>query len=269
MYNKFKPVSIIGVGAFAEIILKMFLSKGVLKKGEVIATVRREERANELHNKYGIEIGFDNAEAALNSQTIVLCVRPQQINKIADELGMISLENKTIISVVAGVTIHNLKQLFNSNKIIRANPNPQLEAGFGYTAISFSKGIDKQEREWTQHLFDCLGENVHVDEEALDVFSALSGITHVLYFFDCLVEAGIYLGLNEDISQKIVFKSIMGTMMLLEQEKGSPSDLLRKAMTPGGVGIEKLFKLEKGNLRTTIIESIIAAKEKTGSFDKG
>ena len=79
-----------------------------------------------------------------------------------------------------------------------------------------------------------------VDEQALDVFSALSGITHVLYFFDCLVEAGIYLGLKEDISQKIVFKSIMGTMMLLEQEKGSPSDLLRKAMTPGGVGIEKL-----------------------------
>ena len=222
-----------------------------------------------MHQDYGIKIGFDNAEAARHSKTIVLCVRPQQIQDIANDLAMISLENKTIISVVAGVSIESLKRLFKSKKIIRANPNPQLEAGFGYTAISFSKQVDQQAQEWAKHFFDCLGEKVCVDEQSLNIFSALSGITHILYFFDCLVEAGIYLGLNEEVSQKIVFKGIMGTMKLLEQRKDSPSRLLRKATTPGGVGIEKLFVLEKGNLRTTIIESIKTARDKAASFDNG
>ena len=77
----------------------------------------------------------------------------------------------------------------------------------------------------------------------------------------------ICMDINQGCSGYVI--GLTQAMMLLEQEKGSPSDLLRKAMTPGGVGIEKLFKLEKGNLRTTIIESIIAAKEKTGSFGKG
>jgi pyrroline-5-carboxylate reductase len=173
------------------------------------------------------------------------------------------------MSVVAGLSIQSLKQLFNCQVIIRVNPNPQLEAGFGYTAMSFSTETDKQTQEWAKHILNSLGETVCVDEDALNIFSALSGITHVLYFFEALVEAGIYLGLNEGVSHEIVFKSIMGTMMLLEKGKGTPSQLLRKALTPGGVGVEKIFVLGKGNFKTTIIESIKAAKEKTSSFDLG
>jgi pyrroline-5-carboxylate reductase len=266
IFEKFKPVSLIGVGIFAEIILKTFLNNGVLEKDEITATVRRETRANELFSNYGIKVGFDNSEAAKDSRTIIICVRPQQINEIASDLSNINLENKNIISVVAGVTIQHLKNLFNSKNIIRANPNPQLEAGFGYTAISSSKEVSRQTTEWVKHLFDCLGENVFVDEQNLDIFSALSGITHVLYFFECLVDAGIYLGLNEEVSQKIVLKSIMGTMKLLEQGKGSPLDLLRKATTPGGVGAEKLFFLEKGRFKATVIEAIKAARDKSNSF---
>jgi pyrroline-5-carboxylate reductase len=268
VFENFKPVSLIGVGVFAEIILKAFLNSGVLEKDEILATVRREMRATELTNNYGIKVGFDNSEAARSSRTIIISVRPQQLNQVASDLSHINLENKNIISIVAGVTIQHLKNLFNSKNITRANPNPQLEVGFGYTAITSSKEVSKQTIEWNKLLFDCLGENIFVEEQTLDIFSALSGITHVLYFFECLVEAGIYLGLNEKVSQKIVLKSIMGTMKLLERSEGSPLDLLRKATTPGGVGAEKLFLLEKGRFKATVIEAIKAARDKSNSFSK-
>ncbi len=268
MYERFKPVALIGAGEFAEMLLKGILRHAVLDAGEVVATVRRQERAAELQQRYGIRVEFDNAKAATYSQTIILCVRPQQIAETAACLNSTDLKDKCLISVVAGVPVDKLRELFGSKTIIRANPNPQVEIGFGMTALAYVRGLDEQARSWIELIFTCLGEIVHVDESVLNAFSALSGIVHVLYFFDCLVEAGIYLGLSEKIAKKVVHKSIMGSMMLLDREDVDPNQLIRKAATPGGVGAEKLFALEKRAFRAAIVEAMGSARDKAASLAK-
>jgi pyrroline-5-carboxylate reductase len=262
MQKEFNPVVFIGAGVFAEMLLKRTLGQGFLQSREVIATVRRKERAKQLKERYRIRVETDNLEAVRDSQVVILCVRPQDIEAVARSLSPVTLENKLLVSIVAGVSLQRLSDLFGANRVLRVNPNPQIEIGCGYTAIAASPGVKERERGWVKGLFDCAGEAEFLDEKSLDAVSALSGISHVLYFFECMVDAGNSLGLSKHVSEKIAYRSIMGTMRLLEYRKVSASELMREAMTPGGVSIEKIFVFENRGLKGILMDAMHAAKEK-------
>ena len=52
----------------------------------MIAAVRREERAAELRERYGVEIA-DAANAAKIADTLVLAVKPQDMGRLLDEIA--------------------------------------------------------------------------------------------------------------------------------------------------------------------------------------
>ena len=116
-------------------------------------------------------------------------------------------------------------------------------------------------------LFDCAGETEFLDEKALDAVSVLSGISHVLYFFEGLVDAGIYMGLSEQVSEKIAHNSIVGAMKLLDHRKASPRELIREATTPGGLSVEKIFVFENRGLKGILMDAMRAAKEKAAALN--
>lgn len=267
MTSPFSPLVFVGAGVFGEMLIKKVLSQGFLQPNELIATVRRVERAKYLAKLYGIRVETDNREAIKDSRTVVLCVRPQDVNALASSLDSSVFQDKLLVSVVAGISLSKLANLFHTNMVIRTSPNPQAEVGYGYTVIATSSGVDPEARTWANSLFGCVGDTSFLDEGKFDAVAALSGITHVLYFFDCLVDAGIYLGLPKLVAEEIAYKSILGTMVLWSERKNSPSELIREGATPGGVSVEKIFVLEKRRLRATIIEAMRAARDKASSFN--
>jgi len=267
MSDEFKPLAIIGTGTFAEIILKRILGNGFLQPHDIIATTRRPERADYLRKGYGINVELDNLHAAARSRTMMLCVKPQDINVVSESLKTFDPVDRVLISVVAGVSLKKLESLFRSKVTFRANPNPQIELGCGYTAIAAQPDTGERTKKWVEGLFSCLGETTFLNESALDIVSVLSGITHVLYFFDCLIDAGIYLGLPKETTEKIAYQSIMGAMQLWNRQKEPPSEMIRKATTPGGLSVEKILIFEQRGVKAAIIEAMRAAREKAASFN--
>lgn len=262
MGDLFRPVAFLGAGAFAEMIMKGALHQRFFRPEEVIATVRQPDRAEALHRKYAIRVESDNAAATDYCRTLVVCVRPGQFEDFFDTIASVDFKDKLIVSVMAGVPSRQLCRAFNSKRVVRANPNPQVETGYGYTAISASSGVGTEDKAFLENLFAILGDVDWVDELALDAVSALSGIAHVLYFYEALVDAGIYLGLSSEIAGKIARRSIMGAMVLLERRQETAVRLIREATTPGGVGVEKLFELERCGFRTSVLQAMRAARDK-------
>ena len=144
MQREFTPVVFIGAGVFAEMLLKKALSQRFLRPSEVIATVRRKERARQLKGRYRIRVETDNLEAVRDSRVVILCVRPQDIEAAASSLSPVTLENKLLVSIAGGVSLQRLSDLFGAKRILRVNPNPQVEIGCGYTAIAASPGVEER-----------------------------------------------------------------------------------------------------------------------------
>ena len=101
-----------------------------------------------------------------------------------------------------------------------------------------------------------MGEIVILEEKYIDTASALSSPASVLLFFQSLIDAGVGLGLENELSEKISYQTIVGVMKVWNKRQVPLDQLLDETCTPGGVSEETVLTLEKHNFRATVSEAI-------------
>ena len=139
------------------------------------ATVQHAERAEALNNELGIEVGTDNAEAVRESQIVLVCVKPQTVAQVMEEIAPVMTPDKVVISVAAPVpTDYMEKRLKGQVPVIRAMPNTPAMLGAGMTAICRGKFASEEDVELAKKLFDTVGRTVIVDEKHMDAVTGLS-----------------------------------------------------------------------------------------------
>src|SRR2546421_10043922 len=74
-----RRVAILGVGTIGEALLRGLLSGGWREPSEVVVTVRGEERAAELAERYGVEGTTTNAEAGRGAALFSIPGKPQDV----------------------------------------------------------------------------------------------------------------------------------------------------------------------------------------------
>jgi pyrroline-5-carboxylate reductase len=269
MVSQFKPLGFLGCGFFAELIIAKLITTRTLAANEIIVGVRRRERAEELNLKHGIiAYANDNTAVCDKSKSIVLAVRPGQVLPLAESLSANACSGKLLISIAAALRIKRLQDLFAARKVCRVNPNPQIATGKGLTAVSSSREVTAQEIEWVSHLFSCMSEVACLEEEQLDCISVLSGVTHTLYFVESLLDAALYLGVRPEIAAKLVIQSMEGAVELFRRSPERLGEMIREAATPGGVGVEKLFTLNRLGVKGAITEAMKAGLKKAQLFSQ-
>src|SRR5207245_11335770 len=105
-----KRVALIGAGKIGGILLKALLEKGLLSSGSTCATVQHDERARSLAQKLKIPVGTDNITAARNADILFLCVKPQVVQDVMEEIRHVTTPKQLIISVAASVQTSNIEQ---------------------------------------------------------------------------------------------------------------------------------------------------------------
>src|SRR5919201_2144929 len=77
----------LGVGTIGESLLRGLLSGGWREPAGLVATVRSEERAAELAERYGVRATVSNAEAVAGAALVVIAVKPQDFDVLLGEIG--------------------------------------------------------------------------------------------------------------------------------------------------------------------------------------
>src|SRR5260370_17843266 len=94
-------LAILGTGKMGEALLSGLLRAG-RPPSAVVAAVRREDRAAELRERYGVQVA-DAGSAAKMADTLVLAVKPQDMGRLLDEIGPVVPAGTLVISVAAGI----------------------------------------------------------------------------------------------------------------------------------------------------------------------
>jgi pyrroline-5-carboxylate reductase len=76
---------------------------------------------------------------------------------------------------------------------------------------------------------------------------------------EAMVSAGLKVGIPRDISLKLVTKTLTGTANLLSEKKMHPAELRDTVTTPAGTTIAGIYELERGSLRTSMMNAVEAA----------
>ena len=91
-----------------------------------------ESRRQFLYKTYGIQVVEDNEVVVQQSSVVLLAVKPQILPKVVDQLkDTISTARPLLLSILAGITLHQLAESFVGWSIIRAMPNTPATVGVG------------------------------------------------------------------------------------------------------------------------------------------
>lgn len=264
-------ISFIGGGIMAEAIIKGILNSDVIASSKISIGEISEERRKYLENTYKIKSYADNLKAIENAEIIILSVKPQNFLEISKNISRNIPDSVTIISIIAGLSLDDIREAFDIKSIIRVMPNTPAQIGSGMSVWSSTNNVPKKINDFTKDILESLGEQLWVkDENYLNIATALSasGPAYVFLFISSLIDAGVYLGLQRDLSRKLVLQTVLGSCKMLIDSDEHPSDLVDRVASPGGTTIEGLLAFEQGGGRATIMETVIAAYQKSLELGK-
>jgi len=252
-----KTIAFIGAGHITSILLNNLVKAGNLQAHRLVVSDPDKDKLQRLHDKYGIVMAKDNPEAVEMAGFIFINVRPQVVRIVIDELSRKQLpKNKLIVTLAAGIPINAYESLGDNIPIVRALPNPPSQVGMGIAALAFNPHVTNEQKSEIFELFASLGEYVVLSEENINAVTALSSPASTYLFFESLIEAGVGVGIDRDMSTKIVYQTIVGAMEVWKQRQASAQDLLTEASTPGGISVESISTLEQYAFKAALSEAI-------------
>ncbi|MCW5960103.1 MAG: pyrroline-5-carboxylate reductase [Pyrinomonadaceae bacterium] len=265
-----KQIAFIGAGVMAESMIAGLLSKGLLSAQQISASHPRSMRRSELSQKYGIEVFAANAETvekAANAEgsIIVLCVKPQRIKSVLNDLKNVVAEDQLILSIVAGAKIETISKALNNERVVRTMPNTPSQIGHGITAWTCTEKVSDAEREQVKLLLGALGRELFVENEnMIDMATSLSatGPTFVFMVMEALTDAGVHMGFSRDMSKELVQEMMLGSVLFAMESHLHPAELRNMVTSPGGTSADAIYQMEKGGLRTVLSKAVFAAYQK-------
>ena len=105
-------VAVLGAGKIGGILLRGFLRQGLLSRRQAVATVAHAERAKLLSRQLKIPVSTDNAAAARHADILLVCVKPQVVRELLEEIRPHVTPAKLIVSVAASVPTSYIEKCF-------------------------------------------------------------------------------------------------------------------------------------------------------------
>ncbi|HTC71129.1 MAG TPA: pyrroline-5-carboxylate reductase [Acidothermaceae bacterium] len=263
-------IAVIGAGKMGEALVSGLLKAGT-SPDDLIITERYEERANELSQRYGVK-SVSNAEAARQADTIVLAVKPQDMEVLLAELAPLVTPDRLIVTIAAGITTSAIeRRLADGVPVVRVMPNTPALVGEAMSAVAAGSHASAEHLERAEELFRPVGKVVRLPESQLDAVTALSGSgpAYVFYLVEAMTDAGILLGLPRAVAHELIVQTVYGAAVML-RETGEHPVALREAVTsPAGTTIAAIRELENHGVRAAFLSALEAARDRSRELASG
>ena len=264
-------IAVLGTGKMGEALLSGLLRSGMVTPSGVLAAVRREERGRELAEAYGVEVATA-AAAAQRAQTLVITVKPQDMDALLAEIAPVVDGDKLVISVAAGITTAFIQaRLAADVPVVRVMSNTPVLVDEAMSVISPGSHASEPHLRQAEELLRPVGKVLRIPESQQDAATALSGSgpAYVYFLVEAMVDAGILLGMPRSNALEMVKQAVYGAATML-RESGEHPVILREAVTsPGGTTINAIRELERHGVRAAFLAAIEAARDRGRELGAG
>ncbi|MFH1014641.1 MAG: pyrroline-5-carboxylate reductase [Nitrospirota bacterium] len=250
----------IGGGNMAEALIKGMIQDSRFKIQDIFVSEPREERRKYLEQTYGVKTTSSNKEVASSCNIIILAIKPQIMGQVLEEIKSSITDDKTVVSIAAGITLSYLQSKLNTKKIIRVMPNTPALVHEGMSVMSLCECFSDKDINPVREIFMSIGKVLTLPEKYMNAVTALSGSgpAFIAFFIEAMVEGGVKLGLNKENASELAIQTLLGTASLLET--GMPPEKLREMVTsPRGTTAAGLKVFEEKGFKDIVLSAIDAA----------
>jgi pyrroline-5-carboxylate reductase len=262
-----KKIGFIGTGNMGEALIGGIIGSGSSSPENIICSDVSKERLEFMQETYGVRTTTDNSEVASSSDIVIYAVKPQIMAAVLRETAGKLDMSKLVISIAAGVPMEAIEVALGKDlRLIRVMPNVAALVKEGAAAIASGKHALKGDIELAMSIFNSVGKSIFLEENYLmDAVTGLSGSgpAYIFLIIDALADAGVKVGLSRKDSIALATQTVLGSAKMLQETGAHPGQLKDMVTSPGGTAIAGLHNLEKGGLRTTLINAVEAATNRS------
>ncbi len=253
-------IGFIGFGHMAQILFQRLVSSDLIRESQVFFAEKDEVKTKKIIEKFDIE-PISLSKINQTCRLILICVTPQNIQEVLNEIKVNSNKQNLYISILAGTKIERLqKELGPENMIMKALPNVASSIGEGIIPLCFNSSCSVDMKTIGMLLFTSLGMVVEISEKLMDIVCGICGClpAFVLKMVDEIAKMGMQEGLTYEMSLKLTAQAFAGSAKLIQKEKNI-DQLIKTATSPNGATEAGLEVLKTLGVLSGLKESVKAS----------
>jgi len=220
---------------------------------------------DKINNEKEIK-SFENISLLVSfSDVIWLCIKPQNLVEVLEELKNINLDGKILVSPVAGKSIKFIQDSLGKNvNIVRIMPNLAIAYGKSVTAYCVNEENNILAEKIIKDL-SRLGKTVKLPEEKFDLFTAIfgSGPAFLLEVLKVFRDKISELGIEGDETKDLLVELAFGTITYLEKNNNEIGELIERITSKAGVTEAGLKSFKENNIDKLLEQVIISAQNRS------
>lgn len=256
-------IAVLGTGKMGEALLSGLIRGGV-SPDDVVVTARRPERADQLREKYAVQVAAPAAASAA-ADTLILAVKPQDMAALLEEMAPQTPADRLVVSVAAGITTSFIEsRLVQGTPVVRVMSNTPVLVDEAMSAISPGAHATEEHLVRTEAVFTPVGRTIRVPESQQDAVTALSGSGPAYFFYlvEAMTDAGILLGLPRQVAHDLIVQTAIGAAVMLRDSGEHPVTLREAVTSPAGTTINAIRELENHGVRAAMLSALEAARDR-------
>ena len=267
-----RRVAFLGAGKMGEALVSGLIRSGGRAPEDIIVTARREERARELAEGHGVEATLSNPEAASWARTLVLTVKPQDMDALLDQVGDAVTTDHLLITFAAGIRCSFIESRVAAGvPVVRVMSNVPVLVDEAMSVISPGAHAGDKHLAVAEELLSSVGRVIRLSEVHQDAVTATSGSgpAYFALLSEAMIDGCILLGLSRDVATELIVQTMLGSAKMLRDTGMHPVEVREMVTSPGGTTIAAIRHLEQAGVRAAFLNAIDAARQRSAELAKG
>ena len=265
-------VAFLGGGRMGEALLSGLIRSEGRSAGDLMVTARREERVRELGERLGVAATLSNPDAVRWARTLVLTVKPQDMEALLEQIQDALTDEKLVITFAAGIRTSFIERFApKGTPVVRVMSNVPVLVDEAMSVISPGAHAEDKHLSVAEELLTSVGRVIRLPEKHQDAVTATSGSGPAYFFLlaEAMIEACILLGLSRDVATELIIQTMLGSAKMLRDTGKHPVELREMVTSPGGTTIMAIRHLEQAGVRAAFLNAIDAACKRSAELAIG
>lgn len=261
-------IGFLGAGNMGGALIEGLIRNGLNKEHLFISD---KFHKTEVEKRFGINV-LDNVDCVKKADVILICVKPQDISALLEEIEPVIDDEKLLISIAAGVKISTIEEkLHNKGRIIRAMPNIAALVGEAISCFCGNEKVEEKDEKIVCEILSSVGKVEKIEnEELLNAVTGLSGSgpAYIFEVIEAMSDGGVKMGLKRDAAMLLAAQTVKGAAEMVLKLKKHPAQLKDMVTSPAGTTIYGLSILEEKGTRDAFIKAVEQATRRSKELSK-
>ena len=263
-------IAMIGGGRMASALAEGFCRAGLVAADAITVSDPAPAARDAFVTRVpGVRFCDSPAEAAATAEVGWLAVKPQQA---AEACGAIAgvMPERTLVSILAGLSTTTLATLAGTPRVIRVMPNTPSLVGKGVSVVCRTPDVPAGVARRVIDLLAAVGHVHEADESLMNAVTGLSGSGpgFLALVVEALAAGGERAGLSRPLALALAVQTLEGTGALLERTGEEPAVIRERVSSPGGTTLAGLAVLTERGVSEALAAAVAAAAARAAELGR-